>query len=443
MRFPKVIRHRKAEVTIYGKKKAYPFYRVAWRVNGQRRMKHFATYGEAKTEADKKVRDLAKGSQSLALTDGQSGDALAALERLESFRQSTGRRVSLLATVSEYVEAAGKLNGRTLGEAVDGYLNTVASVKRQDIGKAVEEFITADEPRTKASPGQRAQLSPKYAYNRAIMLRRFAGTFPNTSVCDLGKEHLDLFIGALNRSATKSRNRRHVVSAKSRNHHRGAVRQFLEWAVRKDYLPRTHRLFEAEAMRPERANVSEIDLYTPKEFRALLEVKSAEGPMRALIAIGGLAGLRTQELLRLDWRDVWRVSGHIEVTAGKSKNRQRRLVEIVPALAAWLEPFRAFSTGLLWTEHEISFQRSFRELCEAVGVTRKANGLRHGFCSYHFAAHGNENLTAAQAGNSPAMIHQHYKGLATKAEAEKWFKVRPSKSETNVIPLAAVSRKHG
>jgi len=53
-----------------------------------------------------------------------------------------------------------------------------------------------------------------------------------------------------------------------------------------------------------------------------------------MIALGALAGLRTQELLRLDWSDVWRVSGHIEVTAGKSKTRQRRLVETCPALSA-------------------------------------------------------------------------------------------------------------
>ena len=45
MKFPKVIRYRKAEVTIYGKKKSYPFYRLAYRVNGQRQMKSFGTYG--------------------------------------------------------------------------------------------------------------------------------------------------------------------------------------------------------------------------------------------------------------------------------------------------------------------------------------------------------------------------------------------------------------
>ena len=73
-------------------------------------------------------------------------------------------------------------------------------------------------------------------------------------------------------------------------------------------------------------------------------------------------------------------------------------------------------------------------------LTRKTNGLRHAFCTYHFALHANENLTAQQAGNSPAMIHAHYKGLATKAEAEKWFNVRPPKSAKNVIPLRTATK---
>jgi len=226
--------------------------------------------------------------------------------------------------------------------------------------------------------------------------------------------------------------------AKSRNHHRAAVRQFLQWAVRKDYLPATHRLGEADGMRPEHGNTAEVAFYTPKELRALLN--AADETLRPLLAIGGLAGLRTAELLRLDWADVWRVPGHIEVTARNSKTRQRRLVEIGPALATWLEPFRVVTDGKLWSGHEISFQRSFGHLCEVAGVPRKANGLRHAFCTYHFAAHANENLTAQQAGNSPAMIHAHYKGLATKSDAEKWFDVMPSKAAKNLIPLPAVSR---
>jgi hypothetical protein len=39
------------------------------------------------------------------------------------------------------------------------------------------------------------------------------------------------------------------------------------------------------------------------------------------------------------------------------------------------------------------------------------------------------------------MIHAHYKGLATKAEAKKWFNVKPARAAKNVISLAAASRK--
>ena len=83
----------------------------------------------------------------------------------------------------------------------------------------------------------------------------------------------------------------------------------------------------------------------------------------------------------------------------------------------------------------------FGELRGSLKIPARRNGLRHGFCTYHFALQSNENLTAAEAGNSPRMIHAHYKGLATKAEAVRWFNVKPSRSGKNVIPLPAVSRK--
>jgi integrase len=432
VRFPVTIRHRSSKAKIYAPAGKFAYYRLAYTVAGKRRMQTFAAYSDARQAGERLVRELANGSQAAGLSASQSRDALAAMQRLEAFRQSTGRRVSLLAAVSEYVETSARLTGRTLPEAVDGYLANVASVKRKDIGEAVGEFLETQAPLTKSAKGQRAQLSGKYAYNRQIQLRRFAATFPNTAVCDLGREHLDAFIGSLSE-----------LSAKSRNHYRAAVRQFLQWAVRKDFLTVTHRLGEADGLLREHADNGEIEFYTSKEFRALLE--TAEGSMRAMVAIVGLAGLRTAELLRLDWAEVWRVPGHVEITAGKSKTRSRRLVEICPALAAWLEPFRGL-TGkvcpITAASVDVIWQQQFLRLCDDAQVSRKRNGLRHGYCSFHFALHSNENLTAAQAGNSPAMIHAHYKGLATKAEAEKWFNVQPAKAE-NVIHLAAKLPTHG
>jgi hypothetical protein len=44
---------------------------------------------------------------------------------------------------------------------------------------------------------------------------------------------------------------------------------------------------------------------------------------------------------------------------------------------------------------------------------------------------------------APSMVHTNHKGLATKAEAEKWFAVAPSTSAKNVITLPAVLRNNG
>src|SRR5580698_4109680 len=130
MRFPKRIRYRgQVLATIYAKTKAFPAYRLSWRVGGKRRMERFQTYSEVKRRADALVKELAQGSQVTALTPKQATDALAALQRLQGYFQQTGRRRSLLAAVSEYVESSLRLNGRSLPEAIDGYLATVASVK--------------------------------------------------------------------------------------------------------------------------------------------------------------------------------------------------------------------------------------------------------------------------------------------------------------------------
>ncbi len=430
-KWPKKVKHRrKVLAKIYRPCQGRESYRVTWYAAGKRQMKSFPTYageGGAKEFAEGKVKELAANSQAAMLTPSQATDAMVAFERLNTFHQDTGRKITLLAAVSEYCEAAVKAHARgfTVIEGIDGFTRTVATVTRKDLAEAVEDFIAGEQPRTQSANGQGAQLSLKYHYNRAIQLRRFAGVFTGYAVCDIAKHDLDSFF-----------NSKLVAdfSPKSRNHHRGALKQFLGWSVRKDYLAVNHRLLEADSLRPEKNGGGETEFYTPTEFRELLN--ASDGPLRAMVAIGGLAGLRTQETLRLDWVDVWRIKGHIEITAGKSKTRQRRLVEVCRALVAWLAPYKTFTSGKVWAGAERTFQEHLFDLCERAGVKRKTNALRHSFCSYHFALHGNENLTAQQAGNSPAMIHAHYKGLVTKKEAKAWFAVKPRKTTAkNVIPM--------
>ena len=440
VKFPKIIQNKKTKVavTIYGKSKGgerkqdgtrtqpYPFYRLCWRVAGQRRMKAFGTYSEAKKAAEDMVRDLGSGSQVTALTPGQANDARAALERLQGFYQATGRKVSLLAGISQFCEAAMKLNGHTFGEAVEGFLSTVATVKRVDLKEAVEQFIASREPKTVAKDGKRPQLSPGWHYIVSMWLREFAATFPGHAVCDLLKEHLNTYMAG-----------HPGVSARTRNGRRNAVKMFLKWGVEHDYLPANHRLLAAGGMAKETEDFGDVEFYTPKELRALLGTASGSAEFAGLIpviALGGLGGLRLQEAVRLTWEDVFRVEGHVEISRTKSKTRARRLVNICPALAQWLELYQG-CTGPVWRHSLDRFHDDFNALLDTLEIPARRNGLRHAFCTYHFALHSNENLTAALAGNSPTMIHAHYKGLATKAEAEKWFNVRPDKAAANVVPF--------
>lgn len=426
MKFPVKVSFRKAEVKIYGKSAAYPFYRLCYYAAGKRRIQSFSTYTEARTKADAKVRELASGNQSIALTAKEATAALSIRDALDAFRRDTGRSFTALEAVTGFLDAMKQLPpGCGLTESVKAFARTLATVKPILISKAVEEFIKVRKPKAQAADGKRAQLSPIYAGHIETWLRKFAEAFPGHHLGDLNHDFLARYMAGFA-----------DLSPKSRNDRRAAIGMFLRWCTRQDYLPQTHRLFEADAMQREQLDTAATDFYRPAELSALLE--SAEGPMQAVIALQALAGLRLEEALRLTWENVFSIPGHVEITAQSAKTRRRRLIEICPALAAWLEPFRK-KEGRVWSQTATlnGYVSAFSRLREPLKIPSRRNGLRHAFCTYHFALHSNENLTAAQAGNSPAMIHAHYKGLATKAEAEKWFSVQPIEAASNVIPLAA------
>jgi integrase len=429
MRFPKRIRHRgQMHATIYGKSASYPAYRLAWRVAGKRRMERFQTYSEAKRRAEELVKELAKGSQVTALTGKEAAVALSIRDALDAFRRDNGRSYSALEAVTGFLDVVKQLpEGCNPTEAARAYSRTLATVKPKLIADAVKEFLAVRKPKAQAVNGKRAQLSPVYAKHIETWSQEFAATFPGHRLGDLNRDFLARYIES------------HAeLSPKSRNDRRAAVAMLLRWCARQDYLPQTHRLLEADAMQKEQLDTAATDFYRPAEFRALLE--AAEGPMRAVIALQGLAGLRLEEALRLTWANVFTIPGHVEITAQNAKTRRRRLVEICPALAGWLEPFRA-KEGRVWDQTATlnGFVSAFSRLRGPLKIPSRRNGLRHAFITFYMALHNNENLVAALAGTSPSMVHQHYRGLAVRSEAEKWFTVRPADAPANVVPMSANS----
>jgi len=100
-KWPKRVKHRnKVLAKVYRPCRGRNSYRVTWYASETRQMKYFPTYagkGGAKEFSEALVKELANNSQAVMLTPAQASDALAAIERLATFYQTTGRKVSRLA----------------------------------------------------------------------------------------------------------------------------------------------------------------------------------------------------------------------------------------------------------------------------------------------------------------------------------------------------------
>jgi integrase len=427
-------------------------------------MKEFRSYTEAARFGRGQVKDLAKG-RAVGLTPEQARGAAAAFDLLQGFYAETGKRVPLLDCVAGYCGALRKLKDRPLGEALDTYLNTVATVKPKGVSEAVEEWLAGRKSKTLAKEGKRPQLSGGYHYNTCLALREFAKfvktpqeftktpeelaalakgwkEIPVRAIRDLCKEHLDAYFSLHAALAPKSRNERRMT-----------LRMFLKWCVAKDYLHATHRLFEADGMEREDSEPGEVACYTAAELRAMLDrasrqpapVKEGQEPeadcrdLLPVVVLIALGGIRLQEATRLTWQDVWHVEGHIEVSVSKSKTRSRRLSTMCPALAAWLEGYQE-RTGPLWKYGLQHFHKTFERMLAGLEIPVRRNALRHGFVSAHYALYADEGLTAKEAGNSPGVVHANYKGLMTKAQGEAWFNVMPARPG-NVVMLSGTARQ--
>jgi integrase len=147
---------------------------------------------------------------------------------------------------------------------------------------------------------------------------------------------------------------------------------------------------------------------------------AADPESRPLYAIAVFAGVRWGEIQRLHRENI--LEKQIVVAAGRAKTRSRRIVEIRPNLQAWLA--HRGQGPLVLSKKRLERLRTAAE--STAGLTPwKHNCLRHSFISYMYASTDDENFTSSQAGNSPAMVHKHYRALVTKAESERFWGLLP------------------
>lgn len=155
------------------------------------------------------------------------------------------------------------------------------------------------------------------------------------------------------------------------------------------------------------------------------------------LALEAFAGLRYTSAARIVKDDINFTERGIVMPGRKHKSGRRHYVEGYPAnLWAWLKVAPDQCWSLTQRQYLLEKGRIFREAglkperieteADRQEIDRLHNVLRHSFASYHVALEGDATRTAhLLTHRNQAMLYQHYRGRATRADAQAYFTIVP------------------
>lgn len=374
-------------------------WRVSWIEDGKKQEKGFKLKTEAEEWAETKERNL--------LNFGV-GASLSAEER------------SAVIDTREDLAAAGL----TIREAVAMALE----IRRKESRSITVEEMVSRVLRDRESAGR----SERYLQDLRSRLGRFKADFGARSLATITRDEITDWIRGLKLGATTQNNFLRVL------------RVLFNEGVKGKYLDESPAQHVTEA----KTTQAEVGTLTPAEVANLL--CKADSNLVPTIALGAFAGIRREEIRRLDWRDVDLEQGTIRIRPKNAKSARNRLVPIEKNLTEWLRPY-AKSEGRVWcnggnkrltralrlsgfgepgteTEKEkeagLKFIRPFPE-----------NGLRHSYATHWMATYQDSGALSLHLGHSNSrIVFDHYRAPVAAKVAAAYWSIRPRKVK-NVISM--------
>ena len=407
-----VERSRDMAVNIYhAPSRGYESYAMTYYSGGKRRVSRARSLEAAKTKAKSIIQQISSGAGRIAILN-----PIQVVDYLEATKTVRTLGLSRLVDMTEDYAAARSLlpSGTTLRKAAAEYRKVhdrkakLASVTVADL---VAKLVAAKETE---------RLSWRYCEDVKMRLKPFAQAFK----CQISSVTAAEIIDWLDRTK---------VGGRTRNNYRKMIITLFRYARTMGHLPR-NEVTEAELVPVAKPKPAPIGIYTPDELELIMRVTPDR--LRPSVAIAAFAGIRSHEILRLDWQDVNLEQGHIVVSASKAKTASRRLVPIVPALRAWLERHTerkgliapGFSQPQSWNRSVGYGIERYNKAAKEGGrpvIPRVHNGLRHSFASYRLAILKNAAEVSLEMGNSPQKLFANYRELVTESDAKRWFSVLP------------------
>lgn len=260
------------------------------------------------------------------------------------------------------------------------------------------------------------------------ILEALVETFGERLVEDIEREELEKWLFALPYSPVTKKNYRSSLCAS------------WNWFEKHNIVEKNI----AKALECPAIDLGEIRFLSVAETEQLLRANENEDPeICGLMALGLFAGMRTSAIPRVAYDEISMKKG-ILTPAEKTKKKRRNYIENLPDnLWAWLE--RTPQTAFGWCERkfkkrrEIALRRAgllvngsqLKQLGKDGKKLEKKippkNAFRHSFASYHVAWKRNFQDTALiMSHEGTDILFKHYRGNATKENAEKYFAIYPT-----------------
>jgi len=225
--------------------------------------------------------------------------------------------------------------------------------------------------------------------------------------------------------------------AERQNNIRKDYRTFFNWCVANGYAPSNPAELVAQKT-IDRGEIVTLDIAKVLDLMRCAAVFKG-GKLVPYVALATFCAIRPDELARLGWDQIDLREKHVTVTASAAKKRGRRIVDIPENCIAWLRPHAKKKTPIKGA----NWRKDFDALKEMIGFGAATEEekkkklppklkpwpqdvLRHTGISCRYRVNGDEAKTASWAGNSPDMIHAHYRALMSAKDAEAFFAIRPA-----------------
>ena len=304
------------------------------------------------------------------------------------------------------------LHGKTIDDAAKFYLDHLATAQTKEnsplISKLCEQWFTDK------STNVKKQLRAATLRGIRSHANQFSEDFTTKRIGTITYQEMNTVVDNLKQADGSS------ITDQTRRNYVSYLRQFLNWCIKNDYTEKNDaKKIEVQVLaKPPKS-------LTLSQCRDLLKVAQTRvhKPLLGYISICVFAGLRPTEAELLTWDKIEFEHDAIVITPDTTKTKRGRRVELSANLKTWLDAIDR-NSPLIPTGFRLR-ARSLRKSFSRKHGKWTPDVLRHTYATFWLSKYENRNKLAEQMGNSAEVIGKSYLSLATKADAEMFWKLTP------------------